>query len=183
MASVLKSNGTGTQVTGPSNSWTIHGLWPDHCDGTFDSSCDTSRAYTNLTALIQTYGSQSLLDFMKTYWLSDSESAEAFWEHEWSKHGTCISTLEPSCLSDYQTGEEAVVFFQTVVNLFKSLDTYTVRSECHVYEETRKHSRRLIVLTLPRRFYQKLASSHPIRPPTRPAKSRRRSLHLSDKTR
>lgn len=122
----------GTIVTGPSNSWTIHGLWPDNCDGTYDQDCDSSRAYTNLTELIQTYGNQSLLDFMNTYWLSDSESAEAFWEHEWSKHGTCISTLEPSCYSNYQAGEEAVAFFQTVVNLFKSLDTYTVRSLHHL---------------------------------------------------
>lgn len=65
---------------------------------------------------------------MNSYWLSDSESPEEFWEHEWSKHGTCISTIEPSCYSDYQTGEEAVAFFQVVVNLFKSLDTYTVRT-------------------------------------------------------
>lgn len=122
----------GTIVTGPSNSWTIHGLWPDNCDGTYDQDCDSSRAYTNLTELIQTYGNQSLLDFMNTYWLSDSESAEAFWEHEWSKHGTCISTLEPSCYSNYQAGEEAVAFFQTVVNLFKSLDTYTVRITHHL---------------------------------------------------
>lgn len=119
-------------VTGPSNSWTIHGLWPDNCDGTYEQSCDSSRAYTNLTELIQTYGSSSLLDFMNTYWLSDSESAEAFWEHEWSKHGTCISTLEPSCLSNYQTGEEAVTFFQTTVDLFKSLDTYTVLSKAGI---------------------------------------------------
>lgn len=119
-------------VTGPSNSWTIHGLWPDNCDGTYDSSCDSKRAYTNLTALIKTYGSDSLLDFMNTYWLSDSESPEEFWEHEWSKHGTCISTIEPSCYSDYQTGEEAVAFFQIVVNLFKSLDTYTVLSKAGI---------------------------------------------------
>ncbi|KAG8168967.1 hypothetical protein KVR01_001716 [Diaporthe batatas] len=119
-------------VTGPSNSWTIHGLWPDNCDGTFDSSCDSSRAYTNLTALIKTYGSQSLLDYMNQYWLSDSESPEAFWEHEWSKHGTCISTIEPSCYSGYQTGEEAVDFFKIVVNLFKSLDTYTVLSKAGI---------------------------------------------------
>ncbi|KKY39658.1 putative ribonuclease t2 [Diaporthe ampelina] len=114
------------------DSWTIHGLWPDNCDGTYDQDCDSSRAYTNLTELIQAYGSDSLLQFMNTYWLSDSESAEAFWEHEWSKHGTCISTLEPSCYTDYQAGEEAVAFFQVVVDLFKSLDTYTVLSKAGI---------------------------------------------------
>lgn len=30
-------------VTGPTTSWTVHGLWPDHCDGTFDASCDSTR--------------------------------------------------------------------------------------------------------------------------------------------
>lgn len=64
---------------------------------------------------------------MEDYWLSNSESAEAFWEHEWSTHGTCVSTLEPSCYSSYTTGQEAADYFQIVVDLFKTLDTYTVR--------------------------------------------------------
>ncbi|KAL1867664.1 Ribonuclease T2 precursor (RNase T2) [Diaporthe australafricana] len=119
-------------VTGPSNSWTIHGLWPDNCDGTYDENCDSSRAYKNITALINTYGSASLLQFMQTYWLSDSSTPEAFWEHEWSTHGTCVSTLDPDCYASYQAGEEAVAFFQTVVNLFKSLDTYTVLSKAGI---------------------------------------------------
>ena len=29
---------------GPNNTWTIHGLWPDHCDGRFDSVCDCERS-------------------------------------------------------------------------------------------------------------------------------------------
>lgn len=72
---------------------------------------------------------------MQTYWLSDSESSEKFWEHEWAAHGTCVSTLDPDCYDDYQTGEEAAAFFQIVVNLFKSLDTYSVSflSSCYIY--------------------------------------------------
>ncbi|KUJ15842.1 putative ribonuclease T2 [Mollisia scopiformis] len=112
-------------ATGPSDSWTIHGLWPNNCDGTYSESCDSSRAYTDITTLLKNAGETSTLSYMQTYWLSDDESDEKFWEHEWSTHGTCISTLEPSCYTDYTTGEEAVDFFVKVVELFQGLPTYT----------------------------------------------------------
>lgn len=63
---------------------------------------------------------------MNTYWVSDDSTNEVFWEHEWNKHGTCISTLEPSCYSSYTTGAEVVDFFNAAVDLFKILPTYTV---------------------------------------------------------
>ncbi|KAF6235470.1 hypothetical protein HO173_006153 [Letharia columbiana] len=111
--------------TGPVDSWTIHGLWPDHCDGTFDSNCDASRAYTNITSILTAAGQTSLLSYMDTYWVSDTGTNEAFWEHEWGKHGTCISTLEPDCYTDYTPQEEVVDFFNKVVTLFKTLPSYT----------------------------------------------------------
>lgn len=83
--------------TGFSNSWTIHGLWPDHCDGTYDANCDSSRAYTNITDILESYGKTDLLSYMNEYWLDENGDNESFWEHEWGKHGTCISTLKPSC--------------------------------------------------------------------------------------
>lgn len=98
---------------------------PDHCDGTFDANCDASRAYTNITAILTAAGQTSLLSYMNTYWISDTGTNEAFWEHEWGKHGTCISTLEPDCYSDYTPQEEVVDFFNTVVTLFNSLPSYT----------------------------------------------------------
>jgi ribonuclease T2 len=61
--------------TGPSNSWTIHGLWPDHCDGTYDSNCDASRAYTNITAIIQSYGKTDLLSYMVSTNFSEQVSS------------------------------------------------------------------------------------------------------------
>lgn len=63
---------------------------------------------------------------MNTYWLSDDETANEFWAHEWNTHGTCINTIEPSCYTDYTDNEEIGDFFQQVVDLFKTLDTYTV---------------------------------------------------------
>ncbi|TVY19483.1 Ribonuclease T2-like [Lachnellula arida] len=112
--------------TGPSDSWTIHGLWPDHCDGTYDSNCDTSRAYTNITDILKSFDKTDLLDYMNSYWLDEDGDNESFWEHEWGKHGTCISTLEPSCYTDYTPTQEVPDFFQKTVDLFKTLDSYTV---------------------------------------------------------
>lgn len=112
-------------VVGPSDSWTIHGLWPDHCDGhSFDSNCDYTRAYGNITAILNHFGESELVSYMSTYWKSNSESDESFWEHEWSKHGTCVSTLKPTCYDDYQSTQEVRDFFNRTVSLFKERPTY-----------------------------------------------------------
>lgn len=109
---------------------------PDHCDGTYDSNCDPSRAYTNITAILTAAGQTSLLTYMDTYWVSDSGTNEAFWEHEWEKHGTCISTLEPDCYTDYTPQEEVVDFFNKVVTLFKTLPSYTWLSNAGILPST-----------------------------------------------
>ncbi|QSZ35810.1 hypothetical protein DSL72_006932 [Monilinia vaccinii-corymbosi] len=124
--------------TGPEDSWTIHGLWPDHCDGTYDSNCDSSRQYSSITNILKNAGQTSLLSYMNTYWVSDSESNELFWEHEWNKHGTCISTLDPSCYSSYTTGAEVVDFFNVAVDLFKTLPTYDWLANAGIVPSTTK---------------------------------------------
>ncbi|KAI0030964.1 ribonuclease T2-like protein [Vararia minispora EC-137] len=112
--------------TGPDNSWTVHGLWPDNCDGTFLENCDSSRDYKGISSLLEAAGASSTLNFMNTFWvnLPSDGTNEEFWEHEWATHGTCYNTLLPSCFSDYQTGAEAVAFFQTVQRVFEVLPTY-----------------------------------------------------------
>ncbi|KAH9964278.1 base non-specific acid ribonuclease [Russula dissimulans] len=111
--------------TGPDDSWTIHGLWADNCDGSFNSDCDPSRDYRNIPELLRSQGADDTLSFMERYWVDEHGRNEQFWEHEWSKHGTCYSTLQPSCLPpDSPRGAEAVAFFKQVVALFKTLPTY-----------------------------------------------------------
>lgn len=44
---------------------------------------------------------------------------------QWQKHGTCISTLNPSCYGpSYKEYEEVVDFFEVTTKLFSKLDTF-----------------------------------------------------------
>lgn len=124
--------------TGPSDSWTLHGLWPDNCDGTYEANCDPKRAYTNITQILQAAGAEDTLSVMQKYWKDYQGDDESFWEHEWSKHGTCISTLDPSCYADYQPTEEVPIFFNRTVSLFQSLPSYDFLSEAGIVPSTTK---------------------------------------------
>ncbi|KAF8608202.1 ribonuclease T2 [Ceratobasidium sp. AG-I] len=110
-------------VIEPSNSWTIHGLWPDRCDGHPAKHCDSPHAKYNITSVLQ-HGASDVLSDMQTYWKDNKGDDEWFWNHEWSKHGACMSTLQPACFSQFVEGQDAVYYFTRVVNLFKALPTY-----------------------------------------------------------
>ncbi|KAF2869143.1 ribonuclease M [Massariosphaeria phaeospora] len=125
-------------ATGPDDSWTVHGLWPDRCDGTYDANCDSSRVYRNITGIIQNFGKTDLLDYMSKYWKDYKGDDETFWQHEWSKHGTCISTLEPECYDDHKQTEEVVDYFQKAVDLFKTLPSYEWLSAAGITPSTSK---------------------------------------------
>lgn len=124
--------------TGPDDSWTLHGLWPDRCDGTYDANCDPSRAYTNISAILTSFGATDLLQFMSTYWKDYQGNDESFWYHEWAKHGTCISTLEPDCYTDHKPTEEVVDYFQKAVDLYKGLPSYQWLKEAGIEPSTSK---------------------------------------------
>ncbi|KAF4973856.1 hypothetical protein FZEAL_9174 [Fusarium zealandicum] len=111
-------------VGGPSDSWTIHGLWPDNCDGSYPQFCDSSREYSNIKEIVSEFLGNSTLSYINKYWVSEDGNNESLWEHEFSKHGTCISTLEPDCYTGYETGAEVADYVKTTVSLFKTLPTY-----------------------------------------------------------
>ena len=111
---------------------------PDHCDGTYDSTCDSSRQYTGIGNILTSFGKSDLVNYMNTYWKTNSGSDESFWEHEWGKHGTCVSTLKTSCYTNYQSKQEVVDYFQKAVDLFKTLDSYSFLSAAGITPSSSK---------------------------------------------
>ncbi|GAB1208615.1 hypothetical protein APSETT445_007366 [Aspergillus pseudonomiae] len=110
---------------GPSDSWTIHGLWPDNCDGSYEQYCDKSREYSNITAIIQEQGQTELLSYMKKYWPNYEGEDEEFWEHEWNKH-------------DYAPQKEVVDYLAKTVDLFKGLDSYKALAKAGIVPHASK---------------------------------------------
>ncbi|CAE6440348.1 unnamed protein product [Rhizoctonia solani] len=134
--------------TGPSDSWTIHGLWVVLYDAKYLSKppvtavmertirAVTQRGHTPTSQrrqILTNGGASDVLNYMKTYWRDINGDDESFWEHEWSKHGTCMSTLKPACISSSVRGQDAIYYFTRVVSLFKTLTTYEFLGAAGIY--------------------------------------------------
>ncbi|KAJ2720612.1 hypothetical protein GGI07_004492 [Coemansia sp. Benny D115] len=115
---------------GPSKAFTVHGLWPDTCDGKQlpAGGCDRERAYTNISSIIQ-HSDPMLFADMTTYWPSNKGDNNWFWTHEWVKHGTCVSTLHPRCYAahsedGYVPQQEVSDYFRSILQLREKYDLY-----------------------------------------------------------
>ncbi|TIA62956.1 ribonuclease-like protein T2 [Aureobasidium pullulans] len=125
--------------TGPEDAWTIHGLWPDRCDGSYEANCDDKRAYHNIRDILESFGATDLLSNMTTYWKDYKGQDENLWMHEWAKHGTCVSTLNPSCYSSsYRPKEEVVDYFAAAVSLYQQRPTYEWLMDAGIEPSTSK---------------------------------------------
>lgn len=88
--------------------FTIHGLWPQYSTGGYPANCNTQAFNSSVPIAIG-------WDDMTTYWpdvqyLETDPDYDSFWEHEWTKHGTCTG------LSQYD-------YFTNGLNLVKSFGT------------------------------------------------------------
>ncbi|PIL31812.1 hypothetical protein GSI_06516 [Ganoderma sinense ZZ0214-1] len=137
----------------PKDSWTIHGLWPDNCDGSYEQYCDLSRqydptppahlpngtpipAYTgpSIDTFVAEFGRLDLLDYMDKYWVSQGSLNSGFWGHEFSKHATCTSTFDVACYGpDYQKNQDVVDFFDAVVRAFKMFPTFDMLAASGIF--------------------------------------------------
>ncbi|KAI9263269.1 ribonuclease T2-like protein [Phascolomyces articulosus] len=111
---------------GPDDEFTIHGLWPDTCSGGRAPSrgCDRSRSSGQVGNILKRIN-PDLHQQMKTFWPSYKGDDNWFWSHEWTKHGTCVSTLRPVCYGDsYRKFEDLEEYFKQVLYLREDYDIY-----------------------------------------------------------
>ncbi|KAF3986317.1 hypothetical protein FT663_04932 [Candidozyma haemuli var. vulneris] len=117
------------------NVFTIHGLWDDLCDGSYNQYCRPELEFADSDSLediiVNDFGRKDLYDVMSKYWVNTDDSnvknggSETLWEHEYNKHGTCFNTLRPECFSgDYKKHENAIAYFQKTVEVWETLPTY-----------------------------------------------------------
>ncbi|KAL0096786.1 secreted ribonuclease T2 [Phycomyces blakesleeanus] len=111
---------------GPDKEFTIHGLWPDTCSGgrAPGNGCDRSRVANNIGNIVRDMD-PSLHSEMSTFWPSYKGDNNWFWSHEWNKHGTCISTLRPSCYGkEYTKYQDVTAYFKQALELRHYYDLF-----------------------------------------------------------
>ncbi|KAI5965576.1 RBT7 [Candida pseudojiufengensis] len=128
--------------------FTIHGLWNDLCNGSYNQYCQPSlevnNTIDNLTHLIgDQFKETQLLKIMKKYWINtlksnvDDQASASLWEHEYNKHGTCMNTLNPPCFNgNYTKFENTVNFYKKTVEVWSQLDTYEFLAAAGIYPTT-----------------------------------------------
>ncbi|KAK9474321.1 ribonuclease T2-like protein [Dipodascopsis tothii] len=128
---------------GPEDMWTLHGLWPDHCDGSFDQFCDSSREVENAEAVLVSMHRYDLVREMHRIW-KDRTVDNNLWVHEWNKHGTCMSTMRPQCYGDNPKANEIALieYYAKAIQVFYSLPTYHVLAERGIVPSYTKKYRR-----------------------------------------
>lgn len=107
----------------PGDDFTIHGLWPNYANGSYPEYCEPGVHYD------PTEISKDTLQEMEAYWFScdwSSYTNEEFWDHEVSKHYTCVFNRS-------LTQED---YFSTALDLYwKSMDNPAVKSRCESCED------------------------------------------------
>ncbi|XP_065223911.1 ribonuclease T2-like [Planococcus citri] len=102
------------------DNWIIHGFWPNKNNRSVELS-HCSKSPFNDTEI------ESIRYQMEEYWPTKNNcyNNSGFWEHEWSKHGTCALQLEPL--------NTQLKYFQRTLELYKEYNVTEALRECNIH--------------------------------------------------
>lgn len=92
-------HGECTSVPKNVNTWVVHGLWPSRAHAGHHygpQNCNDSWPFVESKIY-------PILNELNSYWpnLMQDRAEDSFWEHEWSKHGTCACQNNACSELDY----------------------------------------------------------------------------------
>lgn len=132
---------------GPKDSTTIHGLWPDYCDGTYPQYCSSVSGIPEYTGdqiiqLMQKYD-PALYAYYQKYFKDINGDSTSFLEHEYNKHGTCYTTMRTSCQPSLpwisQPDFAVLNFFRQIAHKFQERPTYQFLQSAGIIPTTEKN--------------------------------------------
>ncbi|KAJ1026915.1 hypothetical protein NDA16_002208 [Ustilago loliicola] len=141
------TNAEGPANNGPKDSMTIHGLWPDYCDGTYPQFCTNVSGIPEYTgeqieAVMQKYDPALFAYYQKYFKDLDGDSTD-FLAHEYNKHGTCYTTMRGKCqptLPWISQEDYAVLnYFRQIAHKFQERPTYKFLEAAGIVPTTSKN--------------------------------------------
>ncbi|XP_015518897.2 ribonuclease Oy [Neodiprion pinetum] len=100
--------------------WTIHGIWPTQFHKIGPLFCNKTQGF-NASTLIP------IIHQLDEKWINieDGTPHFSFWKHEWDKHGTCASVLDPL--------NTELKYFQKGLDLLKEYDMTHVLAKAGIF--------------------------------------------------
>ncbi|GEQ67420.1 hypothetical protein JCM33374_g1085 [Metschnikowia sp. JCM 33374] len=118
---------------GGNESFTLHGLWPDNCDGSYEQFCDGKLNIQRgdiERIVVDEFKDPELLSKIKTSWKNFNGDDESLWVHEFNKHATCIKTIRPQCYgSEFKKDQNVYDFLSIAVKLYEKYPTFKFLAE------------------------------------------------------
>lgn len=108
--------------------WSIHGLWPDYWQG-YPAFCEDYP-------FVHDWIEPELYSQMEVYWTSAYGPNDKFYDHEWTKHGTCWNDPDspentPHKMNDYF---ELTLSFGVTFNIYASLESQGIVPSATPYQ-------------------------------------------------
>ncbi|CAM6007170.1 unnamed protein product [Sphagnum balticum] len=113
----------------PESNFQIHGLWPSRIDSSYPSKCGGNFVFSEI---------KDLTKELNLHWnkLScPSSNNSPFWNHEWSKHGTCSGLTEHA-------------YFKTALNLYTTYNLTAALASAAILPNGQLYTSKLILKVL-----------------------------------
>ncbi|KAK6201231.1 ribonuclease T2-like protein, partial [Scheffersomyces amazonensis] len=141
---------------GDNDSFTLHGLWPDNCDGSYEQFCDDElnlKPHEIKSIVVDQFKDNELYSKMIHNWKNFNGDDENLWIHEFNKHGTCIKTLRPTCYYPYVKNQNIYDFYKISMNIYEKLPTFKFLEQAGITpSETKTYTKQEISDALSSQF-------------------------------